>query len=159
MEQKWYRKNVVKSIWILAEHVFLLVMAASFLWLMSYPVLRSEIFNGTHADQYEDTKAFADQVLHTGEGISAGIAQKEDFETDGYYDPDKEALRQKFGRVDGSMDKDTYAPGSYIKGSFRDGRYQKTKPVSKVQKIVGMVGLAIFFVVLVLIARYFSLLW
>ena len=89
MGQKWYRKNVVKSIWILAEHVFLLVMAASFLWLMSYPVLRSEIFNGTHADQYEDTKAFADQVLHTGEGISAGIAQKEDFETDGYYDPDK----------------------------------------------------------------------
>ena len=76
-----------------------------------------------------------------------------------YYDPEKEALRQKFGRVDGSMDKDTYAPGSYIKGSFRDGRYQKTKPVSKVQKIVGMVGLAIFFVVLVLIARYFSLLW
>lgn len=75
-----------------------------------------------------------------------------------YYDEEKEALKEKFGHVDGSMKKDTYVPGSYIKGSLRNGRYQKTHAVGKAQKIIGMVGLVLFFVVLIMVAKYFALL-
>ena len=76
-----------------------------------------------------------------------------------YYDPEKEALKEKFGRVDGSKDKEPYAPGTYIKGSFRNGNYQKTRQSGKTQAIIGFIGLALFFVVLLLVARYYSLLW
>ena len=75
-----------------------------------------------------------------------------------YYDEEKEALKEKFGHVDGAMKKDTYVPGSYIKGSLRNGRYQKTRAVGKAQKIIGMVGLVLFFVVLIMVAKYFALL-
>ena len=76
-----------------------------------------------------------------------------------YFDPEKEALKQKFGHVDGSRDKDPYVPGSYIQGSFRNGNYQKTKRTGKAQAIIGMVGLVLFFIALVFIAKFYSLLW
>ena len=76
-----------------------------------------------------------------------------------YYDPEKEALKEKFGHVDGSLEKENYTPGAYIKGSFRDGNYQRSREVSKVQKLVGFFALAVFFVVLILIAKFYSLLW
>ncbi|HAY18602.1 MAG TPA: hypothetical protein DCY24_05305, partial [Rikenellaceae bacterium] len=41
-----------------------------------------------------------------------------------YYDKDEEERRQKFGKVDGTFEKEKekgeYVPGSYIKGSLRD---------------------------------------
>ena len=76
-----------------------------------------------------------------------------------YYDPEKEALKQKFGDVDGSNDKKSYTPGMYIKGSLRNGRYQKTRGANKVQKILGFVSLILAFVVIYLIAKYYSLLF
>ncbi|MBO8454237.1 MAG: hypothetical protein IAC07_05895 [Bacteroidetes bacterium] len=75
-----------------------------------------------------------------------------------YYDPEKEALKEKFGHVDGRNEKEPYAPGSYLHGSFRDGHYQKTKRVSKAQSIIGIVGLVLFFVVLIYVAKFYSLL-
>ena len=80
-----------------------------------------------------------------------------------YYDPKKEELRQKFGHVDGTMDKemkkDTYVPGSYIQGSWRDGNYRHTRSSStKVQTIIGLVGLILIFVMLIFIAKFYSLL-
>ena len=76
-----------------------------------------------------------------------------------YYDPEKEALKQKFGHVDGSKSGDNYTPGAYIKGSLRNGHYQKTRRASKAQKIIGLVGLVLFFVVLIYMTKYYSLLW
>ena len=38
-----------------------------------------------------------------------------------YYNEEKEALKDKFGHVDGTKEKEPYTPGSYIKGSLRDG--------------------------------------
>lgn len=76
-----------------------------------------------------------------------------------YYDPEKEALKEKFGKVDGRFEKEKYVPGSYIKGSFRNGNYQKTRGANKVQKIIGAIALVIFFIVLVYIAKFYSLLW
>lgn len=76
-----------------------------------------------------------------------------------YYDPEKEALKDKFGHVDGSKSKENYVPGTYLKGSFRNGNYQKTRQTNKAQKIIGLAGLVLFFVVLIYIVKYYALLW
>lgn len=80
-----------------------------------------------------------------------------------YYDPKKEELRQKFGRVDGTYDKEqkkeNYVPGSYIKGSLRDGHYQSSRShATKAQNIIGLVGLILIFVMLIFIAKFYTLL-
>lgn len=80
-----------------------------------------------------------------------------------YYDEEKEALKQKFGKVDGTLDKEkekgTYVPGSYIKGSLRDGEYSRTRSSSsKVQNVIGLIGLALIFVTLFYIAKFYTML-
>ncbi len=74
-----------------------------------------------------------------------------------YYDEEKEALKEKFGAVDGTKDKN-YAPGSYIRGSLRNGKYSKTRGANKVQRVIGAVTLILAFVVIYLIAKYYQLL-
>ena len=73
-----------------------------------------------------------------------------------YYDEEKDELRKKFGKVDGSLvgkDKE-YVPGSYLKGSFRDGNYQRQKSEgSRMQKLIGMVALLLAIVALIFIAK------
>lgn len=54
---------------------------------------------------------------------------------------------------------DGYTPGSYVKGSFRDGNYQKTRTTNKAQQIIGMIGLILFFIVLAYITKFYTLLW
>lgn len=76
-----------------------------------------------------------------------------------YYDPEKEERRKMFGHVDGTAQKEEYTPGSYISGSFRDGNYQRTREVNRGQKIIGMVSLILIFAVIILIAKYFPLIW
>ncbi len=73
-----------------------------------------------------------------------------------YYNEEKEALKEKFGKVDGSYEKENYVPGSYIKGSFRDGNYQRTRGTNKAQKIIGLVGMVLFFIVLIYIVKFFG---
>lgn len=80
-----------------------------------------------------------------------------------YYDPEKEELRRRFGAVDGSLEKSkengTYVPGSYIKGSMRDGAYQRTRGhMSRIQTIIGIVTLILICAVLYFIAKFYSLL-
>lgn len=80
-----------------------------------------------------------------------------------YYDKEKDELKQKFGRVDGTYDREkkegTYVPGSYIKGSMREGRYKSAKKTTnRAQNIIGLVGLIMIAVVLIYIAKFYSLL-
>ena len=84
-----------------------------------------------------------------------------------YYDQEKEERRQMFGKVDGTVDKEmqeakekgTYVPGSYIKGSLRDGKYQKSVSAgSKAQNIIGVIGLILVIGVLMYILKFYSLL-
>lgn len=79
-----------------------------------------------------------------------------------YFDPEKEELKQKFGAVDGSREREakngTYAPGSYIKGSFRDGNYKRTRGATKAQSIIGLIGLLLFALVMINFAKFFTLL-
>ena len=80
-----------------------------------------------------------------------------------YYDKEKDELKRRFGAVDGSADKEkeagTYVPGSYIKGSMRDGNYQTTRThMKKAQTIIGIVTMVLVFAVLYLVAKFYSLL-
>ena len=80
-----------------------------------------------------------------------------------YFDPEKEELKRKFSKVDGSMDKEMskedYVPGSYIKGSFRDGRYSSSRSTgSRAQNIIGIVGLLLIASILYYIAKFYTLL-
>ena len=79
-----------------------------------------------------------------------------------YYDKETEERRQKFGKVD-NIDKKgpdgEYVPGSYIKGSFRDGNYQRSvKANNKAQNIIGLVGLILVIIVLLYIAKFYTIL-
>ena len=74
-----------------------------------------------------------------------------------FYDPETEERRKKYG--DFTKPKDTkYVPGQHVKGSFRDGDYQRTEEVSRNQKIIGMVTMVLLFAVVFLIFKYFPLL-
>ncbi len=75
-----------------------------------------------------------------------------------YYDVEKDELKQKFGNVDGSKEKE-YTPGSYIKGSLRDGNYQRQSGSSTAQKVIGAVALILAFAIMILIAKYYPLIW
>ncbi|MDO5322246.1 MAG: hypothetical protein Q4F39_07690 [Bacteroidia bacterium] len=80
-----------------------------------------------------------------------------------YYDPEKEELKRRFGAVDGSIEKEkkegTYVPGSYIKGSLRDGAYSQTRGhMAKTQKIIGIVTALLICAILILIAKFYALL-
>lgn len=81
-----------------------------------------------------------------------------------YYDPEKEERRRFFGDHpeagdDGKKQDEGYTPGKYISGSFREGNYQRLRrsSSSKAQKIIGIVGLVLFFVVLYFIAKFYGM--
>ena len=75
-----------------------------------------------------------------------------------YYDKEKDELKQKFGKVDRSLEhKDApYVPGSYLNGAFRGGH--KKRSSNKAQKIITLIGLILFVVVMIYITKFYSLL-
>ncbi|MDD7454756.1 MAG: hypothetical protein PUK70_00655 [Bacteroidales bacterium] len=79
-----------------------------------------------------------------------------------YYDKDEEERKRIFGKVDGSLEKEKkegkYVPGSYIKGSLRNGNYERRRSSDKFQIIIGIVGLVLLFVILIYFTKFFSLL-
>ena len=78
-----------------------------------------------------------------------------------YYDPAEEERKRRFGAVDGSIDKEkkegTYVPGSYIRGSFREGTRTRT-PMKRIQTIIGIITLLLIAGMLWYIAKFYSLL-
>lgn len=89
MKGKWYRSGIVKAALIIIAHVMVVAMVASFTWLLSYPVLREELFEGNPAKKYEDSRNFIDQMLYYSQQAVTGVKVSGEFETDGRYDPDK----------------------------------------------------------------------
>lgn len=80
-----------------------------------------------------------------------------------YYDPEEEERKRMFGAVDGTLDKEkekgTYVPGSYIKGSMRDGAYRRTRGhMGKTQTIIGIITLLLIVAVLYFIAKFYQML-
>ena len=78
-----------------------------------------------------------------------------------YYDPAEEERKRRFGAVDGTLDKEkeegTYVPGSYVRGSFREGTRTRT-PMKAVQTIIGIITLLLIVGMLWYIAKFYSLL-
>lgn len=89
-----------------------------------------------------------------------------------YFDQEKEERKRFFGdhgqedaanqdaaAQANATEEEPYTPGKYIQGSFRDGNYQRlrTSSSTKAQKIIGIVGLVLFFVVLYYIAQFYGL--
>lgn len=79
-----------------------------------------------------------------------------------YYDKDEEERRKVFGKVDGRLEKEkkegNYVPGSYLKGSLRDGNYETRKSAGKAQGIIGVIGLVLLIAILIYFTKFFSIL-
>lgn len=79
-----------------------------------------------------------------------------------YYDQEEEERRQMFGKVDGTYDQKkentNYTPGASIRGAFRDGAYARRRSASKAHAYIGIAGLVLVAVVLIYIAKFYSLL-
>ena len=76
-----------------------------------------------------------------------------------YYDKQEEERKRKFGSVDGSDEKKPYEPGSYVRGSMRGGAYSREKGhANKAQNIIGLIGLLLIAIVLVFIAKFYTIL-
>lgn len=89
MNQKWYQTGVVKAVLVILAHISVIMLAVGFVWMISYPALREEIFTGEHAKKYEDTRTFTSEVRDYSFQVVRGISAKPVFETDGNYDEDK----------------------------------------------------------------------
>ena len=74
-----------------------------------------------------------------------------------FYDPETEERRKKYGDFTKPKDQ-KYVPGSIVKGSLRDGNYQRKQEVSRNQKAVGMVTVVLLFAVVYLMFKYFPIL-
>ena len=74
-----------------------------------------------------------------------------------FYDPEAEERRKKYGDFTKPKDQ-KYVPGSIVKGSLRDGNYQRKQEVSRNQKAIGAVSMILLFTVVYLIYKYFPLL-
>lgn len=75
-----------------------------------------------------------------------------------FYDPETEERRKKYGDFTKPKDDEKYVPGKYVKGSLRDGNYQRTKEVGRNQKMIGVVTMILLFAVVYLIFKYFPIL-
>ena len=75
-----------------------------------------------------------------------------------FYDPEAEERRKKYGDFTKPKEDTPYVPGSYVKGSFRDGAYQKKEDMARYQKAIGAVTLVLLFAVIYLIYEYFPIL-
>ena len=80
-----------------------------------------------------------------------------------YYDKEEEERRQRFGKGDGTFEKEKengeYKPGSYLRGSLSEGNYaRRGTAATKAQRIIGIVGLILLAVVLIYFTKFYSLL-
>lgn len=74
-----------------------------------------------------------------------------------FYDPATEERRKKYGDFT-KPKKEPYVPGQHVKGSLRDGNYQRTKEIGRNQKVIGVITMILLFAVIYLIYKYFPIL-
>lgn len=75
-----------------------------------------------------------------------------------YYDKEKEELKQKFGKVDGSEEKKKYTPGTYIHGAFRDGNYATKRSSGRAFGLIGVISMILLFIVMYYMIKFYGLL-
>ena len=75
-----------------------------------------------------------------------------------FYDPETEERRKKYGDFTKPKEEGKYVPGQHVKGSFRDGNYQRTKEIGRNQKFIGVITMILLVAVVYLIFKYFPVL-
>ena len=75
-----------------------------------------------------------------------------------FYDPEAEERRKKYGDFTKQKEESKYVPGQHVKGSFRDGNYQRKQEIGRNQKVIGIFTMILLFAVVYLIFKYFPLL-
>lgn len=76
-----------------------------------------------------------------------------------YYDPEKEARQKRMKQAGFKTEEEhAYVPGEHLRGSLRDGNYQKKVEVSRNQKIIGVFTTILLFAVVYLVYKYFPIL-
>ena len=76
-----------------------------------------------------------------------------------FYDPEKEEQKKRLKKAGFQTEEEhNYVPGQHLRGGLRDGNYQKRVEVSRNQKRIGVVTMALLFAVIYLVYKYFPLL-
>ena len=117
-------------------------------------LLKREVSDGVIAPGYTDE---ALDILKAKRKGTYNVIQ-----IDPDYTPAPVERKQVFGKVDGRLETEKedgeYKPGSYIRGSFRDGNYARRSRYTLAQRIIGIVGLILLAIVLVYLCKFYSLL-
>lgn len=74
-----------------------------------------------------------------------------------YLDEEKQQRQEIFGKVDGSAKKETYVPGSYLRGSFTGENSQLRRGNGKAQKFIGLIALVLAFAIIFLVVKMWPL--
>lgn len=96
MNHQWYKSAPAKGILIVLAHVLVVTIAAGFVWIMSYPMLRTEVLAGRAAEKYEDTVSFERDLRNVSSNVFEGIRSKKLLEVDGGYTLDRVVDIQEF---------------------------------------------------------------
>lgn len=89
MKYRWYKSAFTKGVLIISAHVLALTIALGFLWIMSYPMLRTEALAGRAAKKYEDSVSFKNNLRSIRYDVIEGIRVKKMLEMDGAYDSER----------------------------------------------------------------------
>ncbi len=135
MKRKWYKSNIAKTGLILTAHLMVVVMTVSFLWIMAYPALRIELFEGNPAEEYCDSGNFAEQMRIYSSRAVAGIGAKQILETDGNYNPDKLVDLEEFYDT-AEVSGEALNGVSYRLGDLIDWKYELNNETEPEEKII-----------------------
>lgn len=87
--KKWYRAGLAKALLVIMAHIMIMIVSVNLLRIISYPIFREEILEGTNAKTYEDTKSFSQALRDQSFEVVWGIQQAHIYETDGEINLDK----------------------------------------------------------------------
>lgn len=87
MKHRWYKSALAKGMLIISAHVLAVTITVGLMWIMSYPVLRTEALAGRAAKKYEDSVSFKNNLRSLSYDVTEGIKVKKMLEADGAYDP------------------------------------------------------------------------
>ncbi len=89
MKNKWYRSKLVKTILVIAEHVFTVLICASILSAITYPTFAEEFVRGQGSKDYEESGVFEDTFRNYSMNVLEGMRIHDNWEINGEYDPKK----------------------------------------------------------------------
>lgn len=87
--KQWYKSSLAKAVLVILANVMAAVMAVTVMRIISYPVFREEIIDGSRPKSYENTKSFEQAFRNQSFQVMDGLHEVDFYETKGKYDPDK----------------------------------------------------------------------